>query len=67
MKNLKIIRSTGEKVTVDVSKIWKQREPAAEERLAPGDTLVVPSTTKINWNAVYSVVLVFSTLYAIFK
>lgn len=67
LKNLKIIRGTGEQVTVDASKIWSQQVQEYDVKLAPGDTLIVPRSMRINWGAVSSVVLIFSTLYAIFR
>ena len=67
LKKLRIVRSTGEQVTVDASKIWSQQVQGYDERLAPGDTLIVPRSMRINWGAVSPVVLTFSTLYAIFR
>lgn len=67
LKKLKIVRSTGEQVTVDASKIWSQQVQEYDERLAPGDTLIVSTSMRINWGAVSTVVLTFSTLYAIFR
>ena len=67
LDKLRIIRSTGEQLTVDASRVWKQGAQEAEERLAPGDTLVVPRAFRINWTAVSTIALIFSTLYAIFR
>ncbi len=67
LKKLRIVRSTGEQVTIDVSKIWKQSGREIEEKLIPGDTLIVPRAFKINWSAISTVVLLLSTLYAIFR
>ncbi len=68
LKRLKIVRSSGEQVTVDASDIWKHPELYAKEKLGADDTLVVPPKRfKINWSAVSAFVIVFSTLYAMFK
>ena len=67
LKKLRIVRSTGEQVAVDASKIWSQQVQEYDEKLAPGDTLIVPRSRTINWGAVSTVVLTFSTLYAIFR
>jgi polysaccharide export outer membrane protein len=68
LKRIKIIRSTGQEVTVNVSKLWKQPSQYLSEKLGAGDTIIVPAKSfSINWNAVYSAVVVFSTLYAVFK
>jgi len=65
LKKLIILRSTGEKVNVDASKIWRQGEQVAKEKIRPGDTLVVPAKYKVNWNAISVSLAVFSTIYAI--
>jgi len=67
LKKLRVIRSTGEELIVDASKIWKQRGQEFEVTLGAGDTLIVPRAFKINWGAVSTVVLILSTLYAIFR
>jgi len=67
LKKLRIVRSTGEQFTVDASKIWSQQIQEYDERLAPGDTLIVPRSRSINWGAISTVVLIFSTLYAILR
>jgi len=68
LKRIRIIRSTGQEVTVNVSKLWKQPSQYLSEKLGAGDTIIVPAKSfSINWNAVYSAVVVFSTLYAVFK
>jgi len=67
LKKLRIARSTGEWVIVDASRIWKQECQEFEEKLHPGDTLIVPRSRGINWSAVSAVVLIISTLYAMFK
>lgn len=68
LKKIKIIRITGEEITVDISKLWKQPSSYIQETINPGDIVIVPAKRfAINWNAVYSAVMVFSTLYAVFK
>ncbi len=67
LEKLRIVRSTGEQVTVDASKIWGQWEQRIEEKLGPGDTLIVPRVFKINWSAVSAAVLIVSTVYAMFR
>jgi polysaccharide export outer membrane protein len=67
LKKLRIVRSSGEQVTVDASKIWSQQVQEYDERLTPGDTLIVPRSMRVNWGAISTVVLTFSTLYAIFR
>lgn len=67
LKKLRIVRGTGEQITLNASKIWKQPGREFEEKLAPGDTLIIPRTFRINWSAVSTSVLILSTLYAIFR
>lgn len=67
LKKLRVIRSTGEELIVDASKIWKQRGQEFEVTLGAGDTLIVPRAFKINWGAISTVVMTLSTLYAIFR
>lgn len=67
LKKLRVIRSAGEELIVDASKIWEQRGQEFEVTLGAGDTLIVPRAFKINWGAVSTVVVTLSTLYAIFK
>ena len=67
LKKLRILRSTGEQITVDASKMWKQRGREAEETLSPGDTLMVPSSLSISWSTIYLIVAISSALIAIFK
>ncbi len=67
LKKLRIVRSTGEQVTVDASKIWSQQVQEYDVKLAAGDTLIVPRSMRINWGAVSTVVLILSTLYAILR
>jgi hypothetical protein len=63
---LRILRSTGEQVAVDASRIWKQPDQEVPV-VGPGDTLIVPRAFRINWSAVSAVVLIVSTLYAMFR
>ncbi|MDQ1318679.1 MAG: hypothetical protein QG588_2341 [Candidatus Poribacteria bacterium] len=68
LKRIRIIRSTGQEFTVNVSNLWKQPSQYLSEKLGAGDTIIVPAKPfSINWNAIYSTVMVFSTLYAVFK
>jgi len=67
LKKLKIIRSSGERVTVDYSEIWDPQECELEETLSQGDTLIVSKARHIDWGAVSSVVLIVSTIYAMFR
>jgi polysaccharide export outer membrane protein len=67
LKKLKIIRSSNEIEIVDVSDIWKEEYQDTDYKLYDGDTLVVPRTFRINWGAISTGALIFSTLYAIFK
>jgi polysaccharide biosynthesis/export protein len=68
LKKIRIVRSTGQEFTINVSKLWKQPGQYLNERLGAGDTVIVPAKPfSINWNAIYSTVMVFSTLYAVFK
>lgn len=64
---LKIVRSSGERFTINASKIWEQQGEESEIKLIPGDTLIVPTAFKINWNAINIGVLALSWLYTIFK
>lgn len=70
LKKLRIIRSTGEQVIVDASRVLRKNVQADEEKLgeklSAGDTLFVPSAFRINWSAVSVSTLVISTLYAVF-
>ncbi len=65
LKNLRIIRSNGEKITVDVSESWRHGEQFTKEKLNPGDTLIVPSSFKINWTAISVSAAIFSTVFAL--
>ena len=67
LKKLRIIRSTGERVVINASKIWKKQGQEAEVKLEPGDTLIVPDSFQINWSAISTVVMLLSTMYAIFR
>ncbi|HGJ66613.1 TPA: hypothetical protein ENS27_14715 [bacterium] len=68
LRNVKIVKSDGKEITINLSKIWKKPESFYKEMIDSGDIIIVPSRRlAINWNAVYSAVMVFSTLYAVFK
>jgi polysaccharide export outer membrane protein len=68
LKRIRIIKSTGQEAIVNISGLWKQPSQYLGEKIFAGDTIVVPTKSfRINWNAVYSAVVVFSTLYAVFK
>lgn len=64
---LRIIRSTGERLKVDASEIWERQGPEAEIRLAPGDTLIVPTVYRIDWNMVNIGILLLGWTYAMFR
>jgi len=66
LEKLRIIRSTGERLTVDASEIWKRPGPEAEITLSPGDTLIVPTTFKIDWNMINVGVLILGWAVALF-
>ncbi|MFC1719297.1 polysaccharide biosynthesis/export family protein [Candidatus Poribacteria bacterium] len=65
--NLRIIRSTGERLKVDASEIWERQGPEAEIKLMPGDTLIVPTVFKIDWNMVNVGILILSWVYALLR
>ena len=67
LKKLRIVRSTGERIVIDASNIWEPQRQEAEGRLGPGDTLMVPESFQITWGAISTVVMLFSTMYAIFR
>ncbi len=68
LKKVKVVRANGEELTLDMSKLWKQPNLYCQEMINSGDIIIVPAKRfAINWNAVYSAVMVFSTLYAVFK
>jgi protein involved in polysaccharide export with SLBB domain len=67
LRGLKIVRSTGERFEVDARKIWEGPCPEAEIRLTTGDTLIVPSVFKIDWNLVNTAILILSWVYTIIK
>lgn len=68
LKKLKIIRSDGKQEIINASEIWKNPEIYVDERMGSGDTLVVPPKRfRMNWSAISAVVMIFSTLYAVFK
>jgi polysaccharide export outer membrane protein len=67
LKKIKIVRATGEERTVNISKLWEQPD-TCKEFVDSGDIIIVPAKRyMINWNAVSAVVMVFSTLYAVFR
>ena len=68
LKEIRVVKASGQEVTMDVSRLWKQPNQYLGEKLGPGDTVVVPAKPfRINWNAISAVVMVFSTLYAVFR
>ena len=68
LKRLRIIKNGMTEFTLDASQIWKHPERYVNKKLNPGDILIVPSKPfRINWNLVSTIVVLFSTIYAIFK
>jgi len=68
LKKLRILRATGEQLDVDASKMWRNPGQYFNEKLNPGDVLIVPAKVlNINWNSVYSALVIFTTLYAVFR
>ncbi len=68
LKRLRIVKNGMEEFTLDASQIWKHPERYVDKKLNPGDVLVVPSKPfRINWSMVSTIVILFSTIYAMFK
>jgi polysaccharide biosynthesis/export protein len=66
LKRIRVVKSTGQEMVINVSKLWKNPGKYSDKVIGAGDTVVVSASRfDINWNAVYTVILVFSTLYAI--
>lgn len=66
LKRIKVVKSTGQEMIVDASKLWKNPGKYSDRMISAGDTVIVPpGRFNINWNAIYTIILVFSTLYAI--
>jgi polysaccharide biosynthesis/export protein len=66
-KTLKIIRADGTIVTIDAHKLWNAegKRDTKQYMLYPGDTMYVPESFEIPWNAVYIVLLAISTSISI--
>ena len=68
LKRIRVVKSSGQEIVINVSKLWKNPGKYSDKVISAGDTVVVPASRfNINWNAVYTVILVFSTLYAIIR
>jgi polysaccharide export outer membrane protein len=68
LKRIRVVQSSGQEIVINVSKLWENPGKYSNKVISAGDTVVVPANRFIiNWNAVYTVVLLFSTLYAIIR
>jgi polysaccharide export outer membrane protein len=68
LKRIMVVKSSGQEIVINVSKLWKNPVKYSDKVISAGDTVFVPASRfNINWNAVYTVILVFSTLYAIIR
>ena len=68
LKRIRVVKSSGQEIVINVSKLWKNPGKYSDKVISAGDTVVVPASRfNINWSAVYTVILVFSTLYAIIR
>lgn len=68
LKRLRIVKYGVKEFTLDASQIWKHPERYADKKLNPGEILIVPSKPfRINWGMVSTIVILFSTIYAMFR
>lgn len=68
LKKLRIVRQTGEQDNINAIDLMKNPAKYAKINLFPGDTLIVPyKSTLINWNSIYTFVVIFATIYAMFR
>lgn len=68
LRRIRIVKSTGQEITVNASNLWKNPSKYLDKKVSAGDTVIVPeSRFNINWNVIYTVVLLISTLYAVIR
>lgn len=64
-KRIKVIKSSGQEITINASNLWKNPSKYQDKKVSSGDIVIVPVSRSVNWNVIYTVVLLISTLYAI--
>lgn len=67
-KIIKIIRADGTTVSVDVKKLWgtEGKRDTKQFVLYPGDTMYVPESFEIPWNAIYIIMSTIAITLSIF-
>ncbi len=64
VKNIRIVRASGDVVTLSVNNFWKKKSSREKEKylLYPGDTLYVPESFKIPWSTIATVTTIVNML-----
>lgn len=65
LKRIKVIKPNGQEININASNLWKSPSKYQDKKVSPGDIVIVPAGRSINWNVIYTIVLLISTLYAI--
>ncbi len=65
LKHIRVVKSNGQEITINASDLWKNPSKYKDEKINARDIVIVPARRNINWNVIYTVVLLISTLYAI--
>ncbi|MGB9596986.1 MAG: SLBB domain-containing protein [Candidatus Poribacteria bacterium] len=65
LKRIKVIKSTGQEITINASNLLKSPSKYQDKKVNAGDIVIIPTSRSINWNVIYTIVLLISTLYAI--
>ena len=68
VKTLKIIRADGTTLSVDVKKLWgtEGKRDIKQYVLYPGDTMYVPESFEIPWNAIYIIMSTIAITLSVF-
>jgi polysaccharide export outer membrane protein len=68
VKTLKIIRADGTILSVDVKKLWgtEGKRDTKQYVLYPGDTMYVPESFEIPWNAIYIIMSTIAITLSVF-
>lgn len=68
VKTLKIIRADGTILSVDVKKLWgtEGKRDIKQYVLYPGDTMYVPESFEIPWNAIYIIMSTIAITLSVF-
>jgi polysaccharide export outer membrane protein len=67
LKKIRILRSDGKKEVANASQIWEGKRKDKSILLNPGDTLIVPKSFSVNWNAIYIIIILLVTLESVIQ